>query len=260
MSTTPDVFSLMHTAIEAAYAGGRRAMAHYNNRVEVEIKSDGSPVTLADKQSEEMILKIIRDRYPQSDILSEESGQSGPKGAGLRWIIDPLDGTKTFITGAPLWGVMIGAELNGKAVAGAVYFPALDDMISAGTGLGCHWNGRRTKVSTVSDISQAVILTTDWPRAQRRSTAFETIAKQSKLTRTWGDCFGHCLVATGRADAMLDPILNPWDCAPLLPILQEAGGHFVTWKGEPTIWGPDGISVNAGLKDPLLKAIREIET
>src|SRR5690606_34895566 len=139
--------------------------------------------------------------------------------------------------GAPLWGVMIGVELDGKPVAGAVYFPALDDMIAAGNGLGCWWNGRRARVSNVSKLSEAVVLTTDWPRAQRRSTAFDTLARQAKTTRTWGDCYGHCLVATGRADAMLDPVLNPWDCAPLLPILQEAGGHFVTWKGEATIHG-----------------------
>jgi len=258
-TTSLDVSNILQTTIEAAYAGGRRAMGYYNNKVEIEIKADGSPVTLADKGSEETILKIVRDRYPHSQVLAEESGQSGSKTAGLRWIIDPLDGTKTFITGAPLWGVMIGAELDGKVVAGAVYFPALDDMVAAGVGQGCYWNGRRARVSETTDLSQAVVLTTDALRANRRSTAFETIAKQAKLTRTWGDCYGHCLVATGRADAMLDPILNPWDCSPLLPILEEAGGHFVTWKGEPTIWGPDGISVNNGLKDTILKTIRDIE-
>ncbi|HEV7297988.1 MAG TPA: inositol monophosphatase family protein [Tepidisphaeraceae bacterium] len=250
---------LMNTAIDAAYAGGRRAMAHYNNRVEVEIKDDGTPVTRADRESEEVILNIIRSRYPQSAIVAEESGRSGTEGASLRWIIDPIDGTKTFIAGAPMWGVMIGVEQAGKTVAGVVYFPALDDMVAAGNGLGCHWNGRIARVSDVADFSQAMVLTTDWQRATRRSKAFESIASQARVARTWGDCYGHILVATGRADVMLDPILNPWDCGPLLPIMQEAGGHFTTWKGEPTVWGPDGISVNAKLFQPTLDAIRAIE-
>ena len=250
---------LMNTAADAAYAGGRRTMAYYNNRVDVEIKSDGTPVTLADKQAEEAILAIIHARYPGSDIVAEESGVSGSGNARLKWIIDPLDGTKTFIAGTPLYGAMIGVELDGKTVAGAVYFPALDDMVHAGLGEGCYWNGRVARVSEVGDLSQAMVLTTDWLRATRRSTAFESIAKQARIARTWGDCYGHILVATGRADVMFDPILNPWDCSPLLPILQEAGGHFVTWRGEPTIWGGDGISVNARLLKPVLDHIGTIE-
>lgn len=258
-ASATEIERILETAVDAAYAGGRRAMGYYNNRVEVEIKSDGTPVTMADKGAEETILNIIRERFPQSHVVAEESGKSGDERTGLKWIIDPIDGTKTFVAGVPMWGAMIGAELDGQPVAGVVYFPATDDMVAAGSGMGCYWNGRRARVSNVADLSEAVVLTTDVARAMRRSKAYEAIAAKSKFSRTWGDCFGHCLVATGRADVMLDPILNPWDCGPLVTILEEAGGRFTTWKGERTIWGGDGISVNAALHPGILQMIAENE-
>ena len=250
----PPLNDLLQVAIDAAYAAGRRTLAYFNTRLDVELKADNTPVTCADREAEEMIRKTILRHFPSHSILGEEGGiHTGDP--GYKWIIDPIDGTKSFISGVPLYGVMIGVELNGRPMVGAVYMPAMDEMVAAATGQGCTWNGREAHVSTTNDLKQAVISSTSIMTAQSRSDAFSTIASKAKVVRGWGDCYGHCLVATGRIDIMLDPRMNPWDCAPLIPILQEAGGHYTTWKGEPTIYGPDGVSTNAALHREVLSIL-----
>ena len=139
---------------------------------------------------------------------------------------------------------------------GVVYLPALDELVTAATGLGCFWNGRPAHVSSVSKLSDATLLTTCAFSAQKRSDAFGRLVAQTKLQRTWGDCYGYMLVATGRAEIMLDPDMKPWDNGPLLPILEEAGGHFTTWDGRPTIWGPDGVGTNAALHAEVLAILK----
>jgi histidinol-phosphatase len=252
---TPLFQDLLNVAIDAAYAAGRRTLAYFNTGVAVETKADNTPVTCADREAEEMIRRTILKHYPTHSILGEEGGiHEGDK--DVRWIIDPIDGTKSFVCGVPLYGVLIGVEVSGRPQVGVIYMPALDEMVSAATGLGCHWNGREARVSKVDQLKDAVVCCTSILTAIARSDAFDKITARAKVTRGWGDCYGYVLAATGRADVMLDPRMNPWDCAPVLPIMLEAGGHYTTWKGEPTIWGPDGVGTNAALHHEVLSLLK----
>lgn len=251
----PSLSDLLSVAIEAAYRGGRRTLAYFNTGVSVEMKEDQTPVTCADRESEQVIRECIGRSFPGHSILGEEGG-SVEGDPDYRWIIDPIDGTKTFVCGVPLYGVLIGVEVRGDPAVGVVYLPALDEMVSAAAGLGCFWNGRPAHVSTVTDLAEAVILVTDATSAQARSDAYERLARVTGFQRTWGDCYGYVLVATGRAEVMLDTAMNPWDCAPMLPILREAGGQFTTWVGEATIWGKDAVGTNAALHAPVLEILK----
>src|SRR5688500_17904662 len=155
----PSLQDLLHVATEAAYAAGRRTLAYFNTRVAVELKADQTPVTCADREAEQLIRDEILKAFPAHSILGEEGGiHNGDK--NYRWIIDPIDGTKSFICGVPLYGVLIGVEVNGKPQVGVVYMPALDEMVSAAAGMGCRWNGRQASVSSVKDLSQAVVCCT----------------------------------------------------------------------------------------------------
>jgi histidinol-phosphatase len=251
----PSLSDLLAVAIEAAYLGGRRTLAYFNAGVAVETKADQTPVTCADRESEQVIRERISRSFPDHAILGEEGGiQEG--NPDYRWIIDPIDGTKTFVCGVPLYGVLIGVEVRGSPSVGVVYLPALDEMVSAADGLGCHWNGRPARVSEVSSLEGAVVIVTSVRSAIERSDAYERLVQVTKLQRTWGDCYGYVLVATGRAEVMLDPEIKPWDCAPLLPILREAGGYFTTWAGEATTWGKDAVATNAALHAPVLQILK----
>lgn len=250
----PSLSDLLSVATEAAYLGGRRTLAYFNTGVAVEMKPDETPVTCADRESERLIRDRIRRTFPDHTILGEEGGTDAGDPA-YRWIIDPIDGTKTFIRGVPFYGVLIGVEVRGEPSAGVAYLPALDEMVSAATGLGCSWNGRPAHVSAVSTLAEAAVMVTSVTAAIARSDAYERLAAATQLQRTWGDCYGYVLLATGRAEAMLDTVVNPWDCAAVLPILQEAGGHFTTWAGEATIWGKDGVGTNAALHRPVLEIL-----
>ena len=255
MAKSPSLSDLLAVATDAAYAGGRRTLAYFNTNVEVETKADNTPVTRADREAEAVIRQIIARHHPTHAILGEETGAT-PGDAGYRWIIDPIDGTKTFIHGVPFYGVLVAVEVAGKASVGVVYLPALDEMVTAATGLGCRWNGRPAHVSTVDRLEDATLLTTNVTRSQARSDAYDRLVAKTKLHRTWGDCYGYVLVATGRAEIMLDAAMNPWECAPLLPILTEADGRFTAWSGETTIYGPDAVGTNAELNEQVLSILK----
>ena len=245
----------LNVAIEAAYTGGKRTLAYFNAGVNVETKADNSPVTVADRESEATIRAIIKAHYPTHSILGEEEGATEGD-PDFRWIIDPLDGTKSFVRGVPLYGSLVGLEIEGQVKVGAVYMPALGEMISAATGMGCYWNGRRANVSTTDKLENASLLTTSSESCRKRGGAYDQLAGKMQLTRGWGDCYGYVLVATGRAEVMLDAGMNPWDCAPILPILSEAGGNFTDWAGTPTIHGRDGVGTNGVLHEEVLEILQ----
>ena len=247
----PSLRELLDVASEAAYLGGRRTLAYFGADVQVETKGDSTPVTRADREAETIIRECIGRYFPSHTIIGEEHGEQQGD-ADYRWIIDPIDGTKTFIHGVPFYGVLIGLEVKGQASVGTGYLPAFDEMLAAADGLGCSWNGRPAHVSKVDTLAEATLLTTSVTSAMKRSDAYAQLVSKTKLQRTWGDCYGYVLVATGRAEIMLDPAMNPWDCAPLLPILREAGGHFTTWAGEASIWGADAVATNAALQQEVL--------
>jgi len=245
---------ILRTAIDAARAGGRTTLEYFRRAVPVEQKPDGSPVTVADRASEAAVRESIRARYPDSRIIGEEGGTlaGDPR---VTWIVDPIDGTKSFVRGVPLYGVLIGVEVEGVPVVGVAYLPALDEIVHAARGLGCRWNGRPARVSSVEELSEATVLTTSVRAVERRGVPFRRLIAATGLHRGWGDCYGHVLVATGRAEIMLDPSVSVWDNAPFLPILEEAGGRFTDWSGAATIWGSDSLSTNGRLHEGALELL-----
>lgn len=248
--------AFLEFAVSAAWQAGRQTLAHYQTGVAVQRKLDRSLVTEADRNAEELLRQLISARFPDHSIVGEEFG-ADREGASHRWIIDPIDGTSTFVRGVPFYGVLIALEIDGEPVVGVSYFPALDEVVAAARGGGCYWNGRKAHVSRVTALADACIAYTDARGVRERLGAeWEALQDASALQRGWGDCYGHCLVATGRADVMLDPRMNPWDCAALIPILQEAGGRFTDWKGRAVIDGGDAVSSNGLLHDQILERLR----
>jgi len=239
-------------ALQVALDAGRVVMGHYQTGVAVELKADQSPVTLADRGAEQLIRSAITARYPDHAIVGEEYG-ADDRYSPFRWIVDPIDGTKSFIRGVPLFGVLIALEIEGRPDVGVCHMPALNETVAAATGLGCTWNGRTARVSDVSRLDEATLLFSDGRMlAERLVDQWPGLAASVGLIRSWGDCYGHCLVATGRAEVMIDPIMNPWDCAALLPIVSEAGGSFTDWGGTARIDGGDAVSTNARLHEAVL--------
>ena len=239
----------LNFAMETAHLAGRLTLGYYQTDVRPDMKADDTPVTVADRQAETLIRQRIASRYPDHAIVGEEHGVQGGEGASHRWFIDPIDGTKSFVRGVPLYAVLIGLAIEGVVEVGAAYFPALDEMVAAATGEGCWWNGRRAHVSDVSSLQQAVVAFTNVANFGRygRAAAWERIQAATYFRAGWGDAYGHALVATGRVELMLDPIMNAWDCAPFPPILKEAGGYFGDWQGHATIHGNEALSTSQAL-------------
>jgi len=254
-TAAPTLQDLLSVAMDAAYLAGRRTLAYFNTRLAVELKADKTPVTQADREAEEIIRTCILRNFPDHSILGEEGGTIDAN-PDYRWIIDPIDGTKSFVCGVPLYGVLIAVEVQQSAAVGVVYMPALDEMVSAATGLGCRWNGRVARVSTVSRLADAAVMASSITTAMARSSAFEILAGKTRLQRTWGDCYGYVLVATGRAEVMLDSVIHPWDIAPMLPIIREAGGRFTDWSGKPSIWSQDAVASNGELHESVLQILK----
>jgi histidinol phosphatase-like enzyme (inositol monophosphatase family) len=237
-------------AAELARITGTVALRHYRTNLTVETKSDGSPVTVADRAAEAAARAWVQSRFPQDGILGEELGEERA-GAARRWIIDPIDGTKAFVRGTPLWGSLVALCEGERVLAGAAYFPAVDELVAAAPGAGCWWNGCRCRVSSVSALADATVLTTDerFPENPERAPGFRALARAASVSRTWGDCFGYLLVATGRAEVMCDGTMSVWDAAALQPIIEEAGGVFTDWSGVPTAFGGSAVATNRALAD-----------
>ena len=248
MSAASIIDSLIAPAADLARLTGDIALGYYRSNLTVETKADGSPVTIADRAAETAAREWVGRLFPQDGLLGEEFGEERP-GAARRWIIDPIDGTKSFICGAPLWGSLVALCEGDRVQAGAAYFPAVNEMLAAAPGAGCWWNGSRCAVSGVTALREATVLTTDPTFHERPAyrAAWERISTAARVSRTWGDCFGYLLVATGRAEAMFDPVMSPWDAAALQPIIQEAGGHFTDWTGAPTAFGGSVVATNGAL-------------
>jgi histidinol phosphatase-like enzyme (inositol monophosphatase family) len=253
----PDLRELLAVAQDAAWVGGRRTLAYFRtDTAATEWKADQTPVTLADREAEQLIRGVITRAFPDHSILGEEQGETTP-GSPVRWIIDPLDGTRTFVRGVPLYGTLVGVEIRGDPVVGVAYLPALDEMLAAARGAGCTWNGRPCRVSDATVLDDALAVVTDERVARARSGAWDRLVARTAMQRTWADCYGYVLVATGRAEVALDPIMNVWDCAALLPIVEEAGGRFTDWSGRRTVRGGDAVATNGILHDTVLGLLRE---
>jgi histidinol-phosphatase len=240
---------LMEAVAEVAKRAGRVAKRYFGSTLTVESKSDGSPVTIADRSAEQEARTWIQQRFPADAVLGEEFGLDARAGV-RKWIIDPIDGTKSFVRGVPLWGTLVAVVENDTVLAGAAYFPAIDEMLAAAPELGCWWNGTRVKVSATARVADATVLTTDerfsGAPAERRE-GWRALSTAAAVSRSWGDCYGYLLVATGRADVMVDGILADWDAAALLPAVTEAGGVFTDWSANITAFGQCAIATNGAL-------------
>lgn len=239
---------LLDAVHEAARVAGDVAMRHYKTSLAIEAKTDGSPVTIADREAETAVREWISRRFPEDGIEGEELGVLRPD-ARRRWVIDPIDGTKTFVRGVPLWGTLVAIVEDGDVLAGAAFFPAVDEMVVAARGEGMWWNDARCGVSRIDRLERATVLTTDqrFREDEAKREAWRRVSDRALVSRTWGDCYGYLLVATGRAEVMADGSMAAWDAAALAPIIEEAGGVFTDWTGAPTAFGGNAIATNAAL-------------
>jgi histidinol-phosphatase len=233
---------------ELATLTGNVALSRYRKGIAVDLKRDASPVTEADRAAERFARDWIARRFPEHGVTGEEFGDTNPS-ARFRWFIDPIDGTRTFVAGVPLWGTLIALCEGESVIAGAAAYPAAGESVAAAIGEGCWSNGSRCAVSTTTTLDRAVVLTTDerFSATPHRREGWQKLAAAAATARTWGDCYGYLLVATGRADVMVDGIMMPWDAAPFLPIITEAGGVFVDYSGRTTAFGDGTIASNAAL-------------
>jgi histidinol-phosphatase len=244
---------LLEAASEVARVAGDVAMSFYKSGITVESKRDGSPVTAADRAAEQAARDWLGRHFPRDGVLGEELGETQPD-ARRRWVLDPIDGTKTFVRGVPLWGTLVALCEAETVLAGAAYFPAVQEIVAAAPGEGCWWNGVRCRVSQIAHLEQATILATDermHDMADRRA-SWHRLAELAQVSRTWGDCYGYLLVATGRAEVMVDPVMSVWDACALQPVIEEAGGVFTDWRGRRTAFGGDTIATN----DVLSRVVR----
>jgi histidinol phosphatase-like enzyme (inositol monophosphatase family) len=256
--TDTELRDLLDFAVDMAWRAGKVTLEYFQTRTSIELKPDQSVVTAADRRTEEVVRQLIRSRFPDHGIVGEEYGTE-ITGADYTWIIDPIDGTQSFVHGVPLYGVLIGLEYKNETLLGVINCPAADDMVFAARGEGCYWNGRRASVSDTVNLDEALVTTSGVEYFQKvgRLEAWQRLTAQTARYRTWGDCYGYALVATGRAEAMIDPIMHVWDCAPLLPIITEAGGMFTSWKGESTIRGGDAVATNGRLHTAVLSLLNK---
>jgi histidinol-phosphatase len=255
--------SRLDLAIEIARRAGKLTLEHFQRGIAFERKSDDSPVTVADRAAEQLLREAVRHAFPDDAIIGEEFGEHEGT-SGYTWIFDPIDGTKSFISGVPLYGTMVGVQHEGRCPIGVVYIPGLDEMIYASTGNGA-WHVKNggepvaAKVSDCSDMNDTLFVTSQVDTFAERGAgdAYLELEKKAYITRTWGDCYGYLLVATGRAGVMVDPMMNIWDAAAVQPIMEEAGGVFVDWQGNPKVDSGDGIGTTKTLLPHVLEVTRK---
>jgi myo-inositol-1(or 4)-monophosphatase len=240
---------------ELAQASGEIIRRYFRAGVDVETKSDTTPVTIADRRSEQIMRNMIQLRYPQHGILGEEFEDVNP-GAEYQWILDPIDGTKTFISGTYLFGTLIALLRDGKPLFGAINSPITEQFL-VGDGNTTWLNGARVKVRDCSSIEQATLLTTSHLNVDkyRNGAAFDALTRQARLYRTWGDCHGYYLVATGYADIMVDPAMHIWDVAALIPVIEGAGGTITDYYGNDPLSSEGAIATAGPLHAEVIRAL-----
>lgn len=250
--------SRLELAVAAARTAGDLTLRYFQREdLGVEIKADDSPVTVADREAEQLLRKQIAAAFPHDGILGEEFGEQ-PGTSGYRWILDPIDGTKSFIHGVPLYGTLIGVERDGRSVVGVIHIPALGETAYAALGGGA-WYVRGTNAPKRAQVSKkklsdGLFLTSEVKNFHNigRPDAYEKLQKAARITRSWGDAYGYLLLAVGRAEVMVDPMMHVWDCAALQPVIEEAGGTFSDWQGVPTIHSPNAVATNGINRDEAL--------
>lgn len=245
---------LRTAAVEFAKAGGEVTLDYFQKSFDLSFKEDLSPVTNADRESEKRIRELIRSHYPDHGIIGEEYGRENDD-ADIVWILDPIDGTKSFIHGVPFYTTLIGIMVKGNPSVGVIHAPATGEMTEASLGSGCRLNGIPVTVRECKNLADATFLTTDVTSFAEYGleTPLRKMIDTTRLHRTWGDAYGHMMVATGRADVMIDAVLHLWDAAALLPVITEAGGIYSDLSGNPVIETGNGISVVPSLHNEIIE-------
>lgn len=252
---------LFDFALHIAKQAGDNTLKYFRQDFEIETKSDDSPVTIADKSTEELLRAEIEKRFPDDGIIGEEFGRTESK-SGRTWVLDPIDGTKSFVRGFPAYGNMISLIEGEHSLLGVVHFAAMNETVAAYRGGGCFYNGAPCRVSNVDSAAKATLLSSDFRDIGRRwgDRAMLALFRQTGLQRTWGDCYGYLMLATGRADIMIDAELKIWDVAAILPIVEEAGGRCGTAEGESHVNVPYLIAANGAIHDEVIKIINDNQT
>jgi histidinol-phosphatase len=255
----PDWRARYEAAVTAAARAGRLALTYFENRVEVEWKQDLSPVTAADREAERFLRSALLDQFPDDGFLGEESGDK-PGSSGYRWIIDPVDGTRSFVRGIPLWATLVGLEYKGEQIAGVVEVPALRDSYRALRGDGAFRNDKPIHVSSVGTLAEAHLYysSLSWFVKAGLEHRFLELVGHTQRQRGFGDFYGFILVAQGSGELMLEWGVHPWDLSALTAIILEAGGQVTSWDGTPTIYRPDVIASNGLLHDQAREILQQM--
>ena len=241
---------------ELAEESGALIRKHFRSPgLRVEVKADQTPVTDADRGAEELLRKRILARFPDHGILAEELG-SERLDAEYVWVLDPIDGTKSFVSGVPLFGTLIGVLHRGQPIVGAIHQP-IQRQLCLGDNRTTTLNGAPARVRPTTHLADAVLLTSDVTSAAQYQdgAAWDRLVAQARWVRTWGDCYGYLLVATGQADVMADPIMNPWDLLPLIPVIRGAGGTITDWQGNDAVRGTSSIAANPTLHAQVIERL-----
>jgi histidinol-phosphatase len=254
---TADWNDRYHAAIAAAREAGKFALQHFDQEIAVEWKEDNSPVTLADRGAEGLLRDMLLRQFPSDGFLGEETGHA-PGTSGYRWIIDPIDGTRSFVRGIPLWATMVGLEYKGEQIAGVVHLPALNMTYRALRGYGAYRDDRRIHVSSVASLARAHIYYSSitWFAKVGHDQHFMKLYNLTERQRGFGDFYGFVLIAQGSGDVMVEHGTHAWDLSALIPIVEEAGGRMTAWDGSVDIEKPDVIASNGLLHEPALRILR----
>lgn len=244
-------------AIDVARKAGDLAKKYFDEGFEIEWKADQSPVTVADKQAEELIRSTIKKHFPGDGFLGEEYADE-PSTSGFRWVIDPIDGTRAFVRNIPIWGTLLGLEYQDDPIAGVAYAPALGNLWRALRGDGAYRDDRKILVSDTLALDQAYLSYSgvNWFRTSGHLERFTQLCNATERQRGLGDFYGFTLVAQGSVDVMVDHGVHAWDIAALIPIVEEAGGRFTDWSGKRTIHSPDVVACNIALHSPVLSILQ----
>ena len=237
----PENLELLKIALKTAELAEENILKFYQNDVGVEWKADKTPVTIADKGTEELARKFWAKETPGFGVIGEEFGIESPD-AEFQWVIDPIDGTKSFIHGVPLFGTLIALWHKNVPIASVIRLPAMKSAVWAVNGGGAFLDGREVHASKVSQLSDALVLsgTVNTMEDKGFGEGFTKLRRGARLHRGWGDCYGYYLVAAGRAEIMVDPVVSLWDIAPFPLLMKEAGGKFSTIDGKMELFDANG--------------------
>ncbi len=246
----------MEFAVESARRAGELTLRYFRKNPRIETKADNTPVTEADRGAEALLRECITQQFPTHAILGEELGEHVGS-APARWILDPIDGTFSFICGVPLYSTLIGLEWAGEMVLGVIHLPAIGQTVWAARGEGCWIDGTPARVSTTTDLSAARLSTTSSTALlhSNREAGYQRLRRACRVDRGWPDAYAYVLLATGQVDVVLDPIMSVWDTAALWPVVTEAGGTLTDWSGRPTHTAPEALGTNGRLLEAVLKHI-----